>query len=83
MTATNQLHCSGCQKRFGKRAKTVLMFGTTLVCPECAISREAHRNLFFGCRIPGCTAIKHNGDRCSIGIARQRIAAAQTQSQWN
>ncbi len=82
MTATEQLRCKACRRRFGKRAKTVvLMFADFVLCQPCSTSREAHRIIFPGCGLPGCTPIRHNGDRCSIGIARQTIAAWQTLSQ--
>jgi hypothetical protein len=78
---TEQLFCAGCRRRFGKRAKTVLMFGDFVLCEPCSVSRAAHARVFAGCRQPGCTAINHSGDLCSVGIARQTIAAFQNQSQ--
>lgn len=70
MTAPQQLHCAACSHRFGKRSRSVLLFGSFVLCLPCAASTTAHRRMF-----PGCpqhhTPLDHNGDVVTIGIARQ------------
>ena len=75
MTAPQQLRCAGCNHRFGKRARSVLLYATYVLCLDCANSIETHRRIWFGCP-HAHTAIDHGGDLVTIGIARQFIESA-------
>jgi hypothetical protein len=72
---TSQLRCDGCSKRFGKRARPLLLFSTFVLCAECADSIAIHAVLF-----PGCTqqhpSHQHSlgGDHVTIGRCRQALA---------
>jgi hypothetical protein len=77
--AMTQLRCRGCNRRFGKRARAVLLFETYLVCRECAFDVTMHRKLFRGC--PETHGLRsHGGDVVSIGVARQALAMSQQQA---
>jgi hypothetical protein len=67
-----RLRCAGCNHRFGKRARTVLLFESFVLCVECSTSVTVHKKV-FGCREPH-TARAHGGDLTTIGIARSVLA---------
>jgi hypothetical protein len=68
---TAQLHCAGCGRRFGKRARALLLFSTLVLCPRCAESAAVHRGL-FGCR-ENHPCREHSGFIVSVGRARQAL----------
>jgi hypothetical protein len=39
---TSQLRCDGCGRRFGKRARPLLLFSTFVLCAGCADSIAIH-----------------------------------------
>jgi hypothetical protein len=71
MTAPQQLHCAGCGRRLGRRAKALLLFGALVLCTGCAEDPRVHREL-FGCRENHPTR-EHSGFVVSVGRARQAL----------
>jgi hypothetical protein len=66
-----QLYCAACHRRFGRRAKTLLLFSTVVLCPACAEDPQVHREL-FGCR-ENHPCREHSGFLVSVGRARQAL----------
>jgi hypothetical protein len=69
-----QLHCAElcayCGHRFGRRARSVIMFEQFLLCEPCWHSSRAHTKLFRGCTEPFHTPKHHGGTALTIGRAR-------------
>jgi hypothetical protein len=46
---TAQLRCAGCNHRFGKRSRSVVLVAAYALCAACSANVGVHRRLFFGC----------------------------------
>jgi hypothetical protein len=57
----SELRCAGCNHRFGRRAKSLLLLGNDVFCLPCAGSIEIHRKLLFACNESGHTICQHDG----------------------
>lgn len=72
---TDQLRCTGCDRRFGRRARVFVVAGATALCHDCAASPTVHADVFFACQIPGCTALSHQAHTLvTRGRAQQLIS---------
>jgi hypothetical protein len=76
MSAPAMLHCAGCGRRFGRRARAVLLLESCLVCEPCSHDIAVHRKLFKGCPQRHCLRDR-GGDLTTIGVARQTLAPLQ------
>jgi hypothetical protein len=71
---TTTLRCAGCRRRFGRRARAVLLLESCLVCQACSLDPKIHRKLFRGCPEHHCLR-DHGGDLVTLGRARQALSA--------
>ncbi len=71
---TTEMRCAGCNHRFGRRAKSVILAGTHLLCRQCSTDPRVHAKVFFTCR-ERHTSLAHaaSGAPVTIGRARQIV----------
>lgn len=79
---TAPLHCHGCQRRLGKRARVLLVTGSTLLCHACAGSHAVHAEIFFSCGERHTPAEHASCVVLSRGRAAQAIAGGIGDNDW-
>lgn len=65
------IRCDGCSRRIGRRGKVLVVAGSVCVCAVCAADPAIHRQLFWSCRVDGCTAVQHQASVRSAADAQR------------
>lgn len=66
------LHCLGCGRRFGRRARGLLIGASFVLCWACADDPKIHRKL-FNCPLSHSPRTHGDGALVTAGRARQAV----------
>jgi hypothetical protein len=74
---TSHLHCQGCSRRIGRRARGLLVAATFVLCRGCADDPKIHRKV-YNCSLSHSAREHGRSAVVSAGRAKQVLATHAT-----